>query len=77
VIAALAVFRDARAIDPLLRLLPTRAFQGQLQHSVAEGLLRIDPKASTKAISKVHGRAFLEGGNVPDPMLTTVYSNED
>jgi HEAT repeat protein len=53
VIHALTDFRDARAVGPLRRLVPSRAFQGQLQQAAARALIYLDRDAGAKAIREV------------------------
>lgn len=60
VIRALAVLRDPRAVAPLLRLIPSRAFQGQLQRAAAEALYSFAPAEAKRAVAELLARE-------PDP----------
>lgn len=60
VIHALAALRDPRAVAPLVRLVPSRAFQGQLQRAAAEALYSFAPAAAKQAIAELVARE-------PDP----------
>lgn len=60
IIHALAVLRDPRAVAPLVRLIPSRAFQGQLQRAAAEALYSFAPAEAKRAIAELLARE-------PDP----------
>ncbi|HRI54949.1 MAG TPA: hypothetical protein PLW65_32650, partial [Pseudomonadota bacterium] len=60
VIQALAVLRDPRAVAPRVRLVASRAFQGQLQRAAAEALYSFAPAEAKRAIAELLGRE-------PDP----------